>query len=442
MERNMECPICVEKTPPSRVATCPYCDFSSCRSCLRTFVCGASDDPSCMSCKRALGRSTLITMLGKNCVNGDLKRHREEVLFEREKAMMPSTQAYVDQELQRRRNDQLLSDMKKEKKRLRQRLLELERSMHHVERNLTPDLGSERRSFMMKCGKEGCRGFLSTAYKCTICSLFTCPDCLCIKAGREDENHVCDPDAVENVKAIKRDARPCPGCGEFISKASGCDQMWCVTCHTAFSWRTGQKVNGLIHNPHFYEFARNNLSAARNPADIPCGGAPTSGELITFLNSTPNTGDDRRVLLSLHRLRGHVEEDELRRYAVVGERETRDQRVKYMLGEMEEKEMRRNLQKIEKAGAKRGEILQILQMFVNVIGDLFRQMIVEKRTRPFTGEMLRLCKYANESCLSVAKEYDCVAPIITTDLRVFPSSSLREDTPISIDFEEKIEAHT
>ena len=34
-----------------------------------------------------------------------------------------------------------------------------------------------------------------------------------------------------------------------FTSVKNCDQMWCVQCHTAFSWKTGLKVNGVIHNP-------------------------------------------------------------------------------------------------------------------------------------------------------------------------------------------------
>ena len=49
-----------------------------------------------------------------------------------------------------------------------------------------------------------------------------------------------------------------------------CDQMWCTQCHTAFSWKTG-KIETTIHNPHFYEWQRQNGTVVRNPNDIECG---------------------------------------------------------------------------------------------------------------------------------------------------------------------------
>ena len=52
--------------------------------------------------------------------------------------------------------------------------------------------------------------------------------------------------------------------------------MWCTACHIAFSWKSGMRVNGVVHNPHFYAFQRNGGGeAVQNPGAQICGGLPT-----------------------------------------------------------------------------------------------------------------------------------------------------------------------
>ena len=131
--------------------------------------------------------------------------------------------------------------------------------------------------FIFPCPGEKCKGFLTTAYKCEICKYFTCSKCLIITGtNKTDDTHVCDQELVKTAKLIKDTTKPCPKCGERIMKQSGCDQMWCTSCKTAFSWKTGIQDNGVVHNPHFFQYQRatNNAEAVRNPEDIVCGGIP------------------------------------------------------------------------------------------------------------------------------------------------------------------------
>ena len=80
------------------------------------------------------------------------------------------------------------------------------------------------------------------------------------------------------MKLLNKDSKSCPKCGTVIHKTSGCAQMWCPDCHTAFDWRTGEIVTGRIHNPHYIEFKRKG-GTSREHGDIPCGGIPTYREL-------------------------------------------------------------------------------------------------------------------------------------------------------------------
>ena len=126
----------------------------------------------------------------------------------------------------------------------------------------------ERKQFIMKCPGDDCRGFLSTQYKCDICKINVCPKCRAIKT----EGHECKKEDIESTELIKKETKGCPQCGIPIFKISGCDQMWCIECKVAFSWRTGKIETGNIHNPHYYQWRRNQGNAVRNPGDLVCGG--------------------------------------------------------------------------------------------------------------------------------------------------------------------------
>ena len=150
----------------------------------------------------------------------------------------------------------------------------------------------KKREFKRKCGVEGCRGFLSSQWKCGLCATFTCPHCFDVLGKEKNCGHVCDPNNVESANMIKKETKNCPSCATPIFKIQGCDQMWCTQCHIAFSWRTGMRVNGVIHNPHFYQWQREGGGNApvQTPGAQVCGGLPGAWNFRRQLNRIV-TGD-------------------------------------------------------------------------------------------------------------------------------------------------------
>jgi hypothetical protein len=325
------CPICIEKITKSQKVECHFCNYVTCNKCVETYLVSSADDANCMNCKRQWDRETLLKYLSKNFVNNVYKKHRENMLLERETAMMPATQAYVEREIQRRKNNEVLQKLHMERTKLKKQMRELDRTIWTVSANLTPPLENERRSFIHKCSVPDCRGMLSMAWKCNICSTYTCSECNAVKGPDRDSPHVCKEEDKLTMQMLKTDSKKCPGCAQYIFKIDGCDQMWCVGCHTAFSWRTGQIINGTIHNPHFYEFQRNNGVINRQMGDIPCGGLPSYRSIASALQQIRMTQryDD---VLKFHRLTAHIELDEIPRYTHNLTEETNiDLRVRYMI---------------------------------------------------------------------------------------------------------------
>ena len=103
--------------------------------------------------------------------------------------------------------------------------------------------------------------------------MWTCPECHVIKGLSRDAVHTCNENDVATAKLLNSDTKPCPSCRTPIFKIMGCDQMWCTQCHTGFSWRTGMIQNSHIHNPHYFEWQRQQTDGniLRNQGDIECG---------------------------------------------------------------------------------------------------------------------------------------------------------------------------
>ena len=87
---NSICIICDEKITASKIAECPYCNFITCRTCVRKYVVNETE-PKCMNCKKVWTRAHQNTVLKPSFVNKELREHLERVYYEREMALFPAT---------------------------------------------------------------------------------------------------------------------------------------------------------------------------------------------------------------------------------------------------------------------------------------------------------------------------------------------------------------
>jgi len=236
-----------------------------------------------------------------------------------------------------------------------------------------------KREFIMKCGADECRGFLSTAYKCGVCETWTCPDCLVVLGKDKTVEHTCKPDMVESAKAIKAETQPCPKCAARIFKVDGCDQMWCTVegCNTAFSWKTGHVVTGVVHNPHYYEWLRRNGGAAgpaREVGDIPCGGIPNYWTLLQAFRAARILPNESVQLELVHRNLVEFGERLTGYPARMPQLLNKEINVEYLMNRITEAEWKRQLEFTEAKFDRKKEIGQILQTLVTAGADLMNQV--------------------------------------------------------------------
>jgi hypothetical protein len=436
------CEICCDKYTIQlrKPVVCAYCDYSACSVCLKKYLTdsGSALDAHCMSCRRAWNDEFLDMNFTRAFRIGPYKKHREHVLMEREIAILPTRQLRVEAKFKVR-------DAEKDLSLINKQLQELEVSRSHILRKsqrITARLTRytaesegrpppawtltegekagtpERAKFIMKCPDGECRGFLSTAYKCGTCQMWACPDCLVVKGKDKDAEHTCDPGQKESVALIIKESRPCPKCGERISKIDGCDQMYCVECHTAFSWQTGAIVNGVIHNPHYYDFLRSqgNGTAPRNAGDVPCGGVPYYTHLLTALHSI--RPESQRTIMRIHRLTAEITDQRIQMYqGAFNMNDNGDLGVLYLMKEITKEAMQVELARRELKRNKHLAIRAILEMFVNTSTMMLNNMINiqpegDVAFRDTLIEYTNLRNYVNDSLLAVSKMKNCSVPQI------------------------------
>ncbi len=427
---------------------CGYCNYSACSVCCKKYLTDGMLDANCMNCHRAWNDDFLDSNFTRAFRTGAYKAHRENVLFEREMAILPTRQPRVEAKIKLREvgekiaeTNRALVDIEKKK----QEILTIAHRHHARAARFTAEsegrpppawtmadgekaTPADKAKFIMKCPGAECRGFLSTAYKCGTCQLWACPDCMVMKGKEKDSPHTCDEALKATVAMIVKESKPCPKCGERISKVDGCDQMFCVDCHTAFSWNTGQLVSGVIHNPHYYEYLRMQGGgvAPRNAGDVPCGGVPYYNHLLVALNRKVSKSTERRVM-AIHRVTSEIADFRLAQYqGAFNMNDNGDLGVLYLLKEVSKEAMKTELAKREKKREKHMAIRAVLEMFSNTSimmlnAIVSRPPIIEDEfTATTMVEYENLRRYVNESLMNVSRMKSCSVPQIGIDWQWLP----------------------
>lgn len=423
-----DCDICGEENISyTKFVSCPFCSFSSCKKCSSRFLMEIEDNrPRCMNtaCKKVWSLEFISLNFDVSFHNKLYRNRRAYLLLQSQKALLPSTQHLVIRRKKQEENRNQVLDIMEENAMLQMLIERNKTKIRLLLSNQNPNIVTERAEFNRACPRNDCRGFLSTSLKCGTCEQYACGSCREPKNGKYDDDHKCDPSTVETIKLLVEDTKPCPKCSSMIHKLVGCDQMWCTQCHTAFSWIKGTIERGAVHNPHMYEFQRqqNGGVAPRVIGDIRCGGVVTSFELGVHVRQLNSTIDFSEI----HRLMTHIRYVELPRYPNQLSQEKLDNmRVDFLLGKIDEKTWMSSLKTLSKKQEKNNSINEVLTMFVDLTGDILGNIMIAKSKNELEKskeslESLRL--YANNALKNIGNRFDNVYPIMTPGFQFFQNS--------------------
>jgi hypothetical protein len=351
-------------------------------------------------------------------------------LFDTERALLPATQPIVERII---KTEALNIEYLRNRERIRQlqtKNRDIQTDIYRLNRGQTV----ERAEFVKACSDEGCRGFLSTQWKCGICMKWTCPQCHVVKGLERDIQHTCNPDTVATVALLAGDTKPCPTCRTGIFRVSGCDQMFCTQCNTGFNWRTG-RIETNIHNPHYFEWLRRqnaNGEIPRDPGDVPCRNELTH----RHYNEVRNVLADRHPTNPYTKECGLLLERVIRnllhmRFVIVpmyqqGARHQRNEslRIAYMRNQLTEGAFKTVLQRDHKKSQKKQEIHNVLDILLNTVTDIVYRFIAHLKEAPandFSPAILQeidpIVEYSNECFRDISKTYKSKVLGFTTELR-------------------------
>jgi hypothetical protein len=373
-----------------------------------------------MNCSKTWNIDFLVDNFTYAFINGSYKKHREDIIFDRQLSMMEETQKVIERRKEVHAVDKEIAEYHDELERIKERIRKLKQKKSNLLYGHDQEASAPK--FYGHCPVGDCRGFLTGSSKCGICDTKVCLSCKEIWS----EGHVCNQDTLETLAKIRKDSRPCPKCKCMIHRIEGCRQMWCTNCQTAFDWNTGELVTtSHFHNPHYVEWQRRNGGSDNVPQQL-CG---NNYEYISpyQLERTLRCDQDKKTfIIEFLRCLYHVYDIELQEYR--RNRTINDQekylrlRIDYIEKRLTKEGFKNKLQQQEKKDAKRLEVCMVFDMFYNTGRTIINQILLRDRklriliptdeVEVAVGQINDLVVYTNESMDKISTKYRNMVPNI------------------------------
>lgn len=224
---KMQCPICCEDdVKPANIVSCHFCDYKTCVDCAQHYLLHTIETAHCMNCRKGWTREYMLDCFPKKFVLKEYKEHRENVLFDKEKSLLPASQPYAERELRARAKKNEVTKVADAKKAAYQEFRESHRGYAFIATALdkmtedmskilphtyaryyqpSPLLYLQHHQRVRLCDYP-CQGNLLNG-SCTVCFAKTCNDCghkYFPRPSRMNiEQHVCREEHVQKEKKRK-----------------------------------------------------------------------------------------------------------------------------------------------------------------------------------------------------------------------------------------------
>ena len=243
-------------------------------------------------------------------------------------------------------------------------------------------------------------------------------------------------------------------------------------------WKTGRRVNGVVHNPHFYQWQAHDGGAAplQPPGAQVCGGLPTAWRFRTNIESrvfynyggrTPprmsiyDTHPKGAMLrewnntaaihiLALHRGMRHFTHYELERVRQRANNiaNNTDLRIKFITKEIDKAAFQKRIVSRDKQHEKNLAILQIYELINTVFTESIRDVWIISENKPSMDRTLEQCAketlgaitrnmtrceklrlYANKELIKISILYSMTVGIIDDEYYTQSKKFKKKDMP-------------
>ncbi len=128
-----QCPICIENFTEAtrKEVKCPHCNYTTCVKCMKQHLLN-QQTPNCMNCHVEFNREFIDINMTKTFRTNNLKKHREPVLVEREKSLLPATMFHAEREKEKRKMKSKLHDINTIKQNLKKEIEKLDRAANKI----------------------------------------------------------------------------------------------------------------------------------------------------------------------------------------------------------------------------------------------------------------------------------------------------------------------
>jgi hypothetical protein len=370
-----------------------------------------------MFCRNKWSRDILAEKLPQKFLNEDLRASLENRIVDMERARLPMAQEIAEERIRKSNYHTFMeaastiksqygdSDAQKELI----ALLAKNYGVHDIKD--IDDIGDsqiknkQKPNYIRQCPNSECRGFINSEWNCGLCSTKMCKRCY--EGIDEDERHICNQDILETNKLLNKDSKPCPKCQALIFRISGCSQMFCVLCHTAFSWDKGTIEKGPIHNPHYFQWLQSQNKTADNNIEV-VGCNENIFPNIHSVLGVKNVKNDKYCEIWVSRLYQYfVHIYNVNRpphHQMLQNDDKMEANVNYLLTKIGKTEWKKQLYQIDRNQQISRDIVELIDMAYGIAGERFRAFIADGNVQHIK-DLEVLSKYVVEQTDLIRKRY-------------------------------------